>query len=181
MLYISSVTPPPSSFSLLLAVIRLRIPSTKVLVSYNIHSRSRLFRYRSSAVERNEVLNCLVVPNTLPKHCQKNKKETGIILMLKLWPFTKCLRTQVLFLWRNSWLGAFISTQYLKFRIWLSVGSWVSLLSQVWIVSNREPPPPFRHWYNLVGSKDKIFQVIIVTIVISSNTELLCTSYVEWR
>lgn len=142
MLYISSVTPPPSSFSLLLAVIRLRIPSTKVLVSYNIHSRSRLFRYRSSAVERNEVLNCLVVPNTLPKHCQKNKKETGIILMLKLWPFTKCLRTQVLFLWRNSWLGAFISTQYLKFRIWLSVGSWVSLLSQVWIVSNREPPPP---------------------------------------
>lgn len=78
MLYISSVTSPPSSFSLLLAVIRLCIPPTKVFVSYGIHSRSCLLRYRGSAMERNEVLNCLVVPNILPKYCQKIEKRLEI-------------------------------------------------------------------------------------------------------
>lgn len=101
MLYILSVTSSPSSFSLLLAVIRLCIPPTKVFVSYSILSRSRLLRHRGYSMERNEVLNCLIVPKTLPKHCQtlpKNQKETGIILMLKLWLFTECRRTQVFFL-----------------------------------------------------------------------------------
>jgi len=32
-----------------------------------------------------------------------------------------------------------------------------------------------------MGSKDKIFQVIIITIVIASNTELVCTNYMEER